>query len=135
MTNTITRRFEFDMGHRVTSHDGLCKNLHGHRYRADVTITGEIPGSGMIHDFGLVKAKLSELIDSLDHGFMVWKEDPDCDKLLAIGGRILVMPFIPTAENIARHILDEAQKLLAPLQVVKVRVYETPNCYADASSK
>jgi 6-pyruvoyltetrahydropterin/6-carboxytetrahydropterin synthase len=121
------------MGHRVSSHDGQCKNLHGHRYTAKVTILGDIPGSGMIEDFGLVKAKLSELIDALDHGFMVWKEDPDCDKLLAIGGKILVMPFIPTAENIARYILEESQKLLGHLQVVKVRVYETPNCYADAS--
>lgn len=122
------------MGHKVSSHNGLCKNLHGHRYTALVTIAGEIPGSGMIEDFGLVKAKLSVLIDSLDHGFMVWSEDPDCDKLLAIGGKILIMPFIPTAENIARHLLDQAQKILAPLQVMKVRLQVTPDDRMEVSN-
>ena len=38
----ITTRLEFDAGHRIPNHKSNCKNLHGHRYAIEVTVTGPI---------------------------------------------------------------------------------------------
>lgn len=137
---SITRKFEWDMGHRVTNHDSKCRNFHGHRYVAYFTITGPVietrgaSDEGMVIDFGNVKLLLGSMIELIDHSMMLWSQDPYLSTLQQTGTRIIPVPFIPTAENIAAYLLDEAQKLLTALNltVSKVRVYETPNCYADA---
>ena len=33
----ITRRLEFDAGHRIPDHASQCRHLHGHRYAIEVT--------------------------------------------------------------------------------------------------
>jgi 6-pyruvoyltetrahydropterin/6-carboxytetrahydropterin synthase len=134
----ITRKFEWDMGHRVTNHAGLCKNLHGHRYTALFTVSGEIntdPSSsdnGMVLDFSEMKSRLGEIIGELDHGFMIWKDDRLCNTLVRTETKIIAVDFVPTAENIANYLLKEGQVALPSLKLINVRVYETPNCYADA---
>ena len=54
---TVTRRYEWDMAHRLPEHSGKCSRLHGHRYVAEIDVEGEIDqasGSshGMVLDFG-----------------------------------------------------------------------------------
>ncbi|MDR1848594.1 MAG: 6-carboxytetrahydropterin synthase, partial [Zoogloeaceae bacterium] len=67
----ITRRLEFDAGHRIPDHQSQCRNLHGHRYALEITLEGEVnakPGetdSGMVMDFADIKAIAErELIDA-----------------------------------------------------------------------
>src|ERR1043165_4265890 len=109
---TITRRFEWDMGHRVTNHTGLCKNLHGHRYTALFTVGGELhtdplsSDHGMVLDFSELKSRLGEIIQELDHGFMIWKDDRLCNLLVTIETKIIAVDFVPTAENIANYLLS-----------------------------
>ena len=38
---TITRKLEFDAGHRIPDHKSQCRNLHGHRYTLEITLTGD----------------------------------------------------------------------------------------------
>ncbi|MQM35299.1 MAG: 6-carboxytetrahydropterin synthase QueD, partial [Candidatus Accumulibacter phosphatis] len=38
----ITRRLEFDAGHRIPDHKSQCRHLHGHRYALEITLGGEI---------------------------------------------------------------------------------------------
>jgi 6-pyruvoyltetrahydropterin/6-carboxytetrahydropterin synthase len=38
---TITRRLEFDAGHRIPHHDGQCRHLHGHRYAICLLYTSD----------------------------------------------------------------------------------------------
>ncbi len=40
MKTKISRRIEWDMGHRIPDHQSLCKHPHGHRYVAEVTVEG-----------------------------------------------------------------------------------------------
>ena len=35
---TVTKTVKFDAAHVLTNHQGLCKNLHGHTYRVDVSV-------------------------------------------------------------------------------------------------
>jgi 6-pyruvoyltetrahydropterin/6-carboxytetrahydropterin synthase len=39
---TITRKLEFDAGHRIPDHKSQCRNLHGHRYTLEITLTGKV---------------------------------------------------------------------------------------------
>ncbi|MFZ8988336.1 MAG: 6-carboxytetrahydropterin synthase, partial [Methylophilaceae bacterium] len=36
----ITSRMEFDAGHRIPNHKSSCRNLHGHRYAIEVSLSG-----------------------------------------------------------------------------------------------
>ena len=42
MVTLVTKVIEIDMGHRVPNHKSKCKNLHGHRYRFEVAVNGEL---------------------------------------------------------------------------------------------
>lgn len=132
---SCTRRVEFDAGHRVFGHQGKCRYPHGHRYVVETTVTSpDLNELGMVVDFGDVKTICQRIVDFYDHGFLVFKEDVE---LINAFGRLsdqklVVTQFNPTAENIAQELLRLFQKALAPLSVYRVRVYETPNCWADA---
>jgi 6-pyruvoyltetrahydropterin/6-carboxytetrahydropterin synthase len=141
----VTRRLEFDAGHRIPDHHSLCRNLHGHRYALEVTLKGavrEAPGqshNGMVMDFSQIKMIARKHIVALwDHAFLVYAGDHAVRRVLDTlpGHKTVVLDCIPTAENLARV----AFETLAPhyqryyegeLQLVKVRLYETPNCWAD----
>lgn len=138
---TVTRRLEFDAAHRVPRHESKCRSLHGHRYVVEVTATA--PGldtAGRIVDFGVVKELVGGWLDrEWDHTTIL---DGTLDAPLADfieahqnpGRPVVRLAGPPTAEVMARVILARAQELLAPcgVTVTRVRVYETPNCYADA---
>jgi 6-pyruvoyltetrahydropterin/6-carboxytetrahydropterin synthase len=142
----ITRRLEFDAGHRIPNHDSVCRHLHGHRYALEVTLTGDVvdapgdPHQGMIMDFGAVRAVAQrELIDRWDHAFLAWREDRAVLDFLSTieGHRTVVFESPPTAEHLARTAFDVLQKAYADvygngLRLARVRIYETPNCWADA---
>ena len=72
----ITTRLEFDAGHRIPSHKSQCKNLHGHRYAMEITLSGDIitqentSENGMVMDFSDVKAIAKRaVVDVWDHAF------------------------------------------------------------------
>jgi 6-pyruvoyltetrahydropterin/6-carboxytetrahydropterin synthase len=143
----ITRRLEFDAGHRIPDHASQCRHLHGHRYAIEVTLSGEIidaagkPVNGMVMDFGDMKTIAREhVVDRWDHAFLVYRGDTAVVEFLAgmPDHKTVVLDTIPTAENLAR----EAFRILDPvyrdtygnhLRLERVRLYETPNCWADAA--
>ena len=142
----ITTRLEFDAGHRIPSHKSQCRNLHGHRYAIEITLSGDIieqPGSsdeGMVMDFSDVKAiaRLA-VVDVWDHAFIVYRGDTVVRDFLDSlpNHRTVVMDRVPTAENMAaeafRILKDRYQDVYGNhLRLERVRLYETPNSWADA---
>lgn len=143
----ITRRLEFDAGHRIPDHASQCRHLHGHRYVIEITLTGEIiqadgnPANGMVMDFGDIKriAK-THLVDQWDHAFLAYRKDqPIVDFLATLPGhKTVLLDAVPTAENlvvIAFRILDAQYRdtFGNHLQLERIRLFETPNCWADAT--
>jgi 6-pyruvoyltetrahydropterin/6-carboxytetrahydropterin synthase len=145
---SITRRLEFDAGHRIPNHDGQCRHLHGHRYAIDVTLTGEVahhPGKaddGMVLDFGDIKRLTNEYVVELwDHAFLVARED---EGLVAFLGTLpnhktVIMEHVPTVENLANAAFVILQPIFQKafggrLTLSAIRLYETPNCWADVNS-
>lgn len=142
----ITRRLEFDAGHRIPHHASRCRHLHGHRYALEVTLSGrliETEGAsqqGMVMDFSEVKDIAQRLVvDAWDHAFLASKTDRELLRLLEAipGHRTVVFDAPPTAEHLAAaafRILDGAYRdqYGNGLRLERVRLYETPNCWADA---
>ncbi len=141
----ITRRLEFDAGHRIPDHQSQCRHLHGHRYAIEITLVGDIieaagqPHNGMVMDFSEVKAiAMRQVVDQWDHAFLVWRGDTEIVAFLSrlAGHKTVVLESIPTAENLARiayHLLDPAYRDTYGnhLHLERVRIFETPNCWAD----
>lgn len=138
LLTTVTRRMEFDAAHRVLRHESKCAHLHGHRYAVEMTVQApRLDSVGRVVDFGVVKSAVGAWIDdNLDHGTLVNTEDLDLREwLLMQKQKHFEFPGNPTAEVIAAALLAVGGELLpSPLRVVRVRVYETPNCYAEVSN-
>ena len=142
----ITRRLEFDAGHRIPSHHSKCRHLHGHRYAIEVTLSGSIiteagaAEQGMIMDYSEVKRIANvALVDLWDHAFLVYCQDLDVLQFLQSldDHKTVVLDTPPTAENLALtafRILDAAYRDTYgnDLRLEQVRLFETPNCWADA---
>jgi 6-pyruvoyltetrahydropterin/6-carboxytetrahydropterin synthase len=142
----ITRRLEFDAGHRIPHHKSQCRHLHGHRYALEITLSGEVietegvSEQGMVMDFSDVKEiALEKIANVWDHAFLVYRGDREVLDFLdtLVGHKTVVLDSVPTAENLARaafQILDAAYIDVYGnhLRLERVRLYETPNNWADA---
>jgi len=142
----ITTRLEFDAGHRIPCHKSQCRNLHGHRYAIEITLSGDIiqledtSDNGMVMDFSDVKAIARRaVVDVWDHAFLVYKNDSVVlDFLKSLPDhKTVIMNSVPTAENMAaeafRILQAEYQDTYGNhLRLERVRLYETPNSWADA---
>jgi 6-pyruvoyltetrahydropterin/6-carboxytetrahydropterin synthase len=141
VNTTVTRRLEWDMGHRLEDHESKCRNLHGHRYAVELTLAGPVVTErgnserGMVADFGRAKALLSTLLEEWDHGMMLSSTDPFLLVFKALPTKVITVEFAPTAENIASAIFKYASDKLygSPVEVVTVTVWETPTCRATVS--
>lgn len=113
---TVTKRFEFDYAHKLPNYDGDCANLHGHRGVLEITVKGcpkEFYHEGMIIDFKVLKRTIDPIIEQLDHKYL--------NDLIEN----------PTAENICLWVYKQIQETYLRFHLVKIRVYETPDSWAD----
>ena len=123
----------FDSAHFLTDYYGKCENLHGHRWRVEVTLAQDEPQTegtmrDMVLDFGVFKKAVRELAETLDHTFLVEEGSLKPDTLAALeaeGFSLTILPFRTTAENLARYFCDKLIEQGLPVSVVEVD--ETPN--------
>lgn len=102
------RYHEIATGHRVYRHESKCAHLHGHNYRIHFTVEApSLDSVGRVMDFSVIKEKLCMwLEDNWDHKFLVWEEDPWSTALVAIDPTVVLVPFNPTAENMAQYLVE-----------------------------
>ncbi len=108
----LTIRGDFASAHFIPGYAGKCKDLHGHTWKTEVTVeNGALDKLGMVVDFKVIKQQLKDFLMRIDH---VCLND---------------LPYFkannPTTENLAKYIFDEFGKIAHPLQVKKVRVWES----------
>ncbi len=142
---TITRKLEFDAGHRIPDHKSQCRNLHGHRYTIEITLQGRVieddgnSDNGMIMDFSDIKALAKQhLVDVWDHAFLVYAKDQPVRDFLATlpNHKTVVIDKIPTVENLAQIAFDILKAAYQDrygtgLHLHKLMLHETPNCWAE----
>ena len=146
MVTRIRRWVETDTGHRVPNHKSKCRHMHGHRYRweaeleGDVVTLGGVSEEGMLMDFSDVSAILNEYIhDVVDHAFIVYEGDKQALVALSHMGeehRTLIVPFIPTAENLAKWAFEQVEPHISSLYDNKLELHafhvrETPKSSAS----
>lgn len=129
---TVTKTVSFDAAHILTNHKGLCKNLHGHTYRVDVSVAGE--GDDMVMDFKDLKHVAEEVVCAkFDHAFIYNTESPGEREIAAVvekhDMRTVAIPFRSTAENLARYFFGGLKERVPAL--VAVRVWETATSSAE----
>jgi 6-pyruvoyltetrahydropterin/6-carboxytetrahydropterin synthase len=107
------RVFYFDAAHFLPNYKGKCESPHGHTYRLEVEVEGELGGGGMVLDFNEIKKVVErEVIEKLDHSSM---ND--------------VLPN-PTSENITQWIWS---KLEGKLPLSRVRLWEGEGKWVEKS--
>jgi 6-pyruvoyltetrahydropterin/6-carboxytetrahydropterin synthase len=137
-TYSCTRRLEFDSAHRVMLHESKCRNLHGHRYVVEVTAQADkLDSLGRVVDFSVLKSVLGGWLDKeWDHGMIANKDDLGIIEICELAKwKVYKMLSNPTAESMAEHLYVVFNALLrehdTALSVSHIRLYETPNCWAD----
>jgi len=115
---TICKEFKFSAAHKLPYYDGKCKELHGHGFKLQIEVTGDIikegPKQGMIIDFGDLKKIINEIvIERLDHKFLN----------LYMGN--------PTAENLIKDIGKKLPCYLPDgIKLIEIRLWETDTSFA-----
>lgn len=116
---TVTKKFEFEACHHLPHYYGACNNLHGHSYKLEVTVGGELQkeGSkqGMIMDFKDLKQAVKEVvIDKYDHS--------DLNNFFDN----------PTAEIMVKQMaVDIMSRLPKGVYLVSCKLWETSTSYAE----
>ena len=130
----IVKSFGFEASHQLPNHDGKCRNLHGHSYKMEVILRGDLtedagsPKEGMVVDFGDVSSIVKELIiERLDHRFLA-KGD---EQVEIPEEQIMVLGVRTTAENIAGWALDILLRTDLQKYVYGIRLWETTNGRAE----
>jgi len=145
----ITRKGNFDSGHRVMNEFMKCFNIHGHTYLYELTFSFEnMEEIGYAIDFKEIKRVFCQWIDDiLDHGMILNPKDELLIKTTKEYGTKLWLMSLngegeycnPSVENIAKEIfmsMDILSKTLygdskTGLKIHGVKIYETPNCFTE----
>jgi 6-pyruvoyltetrahydropterin/6-carboxytetrahydropterin synthase len=98
------------------------------------SLNNKLDDVGRVIDFSEIKDRLCKWLDDCwDHRFLVWCDDPLALKLQSLDHTVVVVPFNPTAENLAMHLV----KVVAPerfvgtgVELVACEVQETRKCSA-----
>ncbi len=106
----------FAAAHNLRNYKGKCEDLHGHNYKIRVVLSGmELDSTGLLYDFVNLKQVIRSIIASLDHKYL--NELPPFDTLN------------PSAENLAKHIYDQATRQLPASPtgagIASITVWET----------
>jgi len=148
---SITKIFEWPMSHRLENHNSSCKNIHGHSYKMEVTVSRsytelstKAEGSsveGMVIDFSELKNAVNTvIIEPLDHAFAYNKNDKvnrEIAKFLKkkIDQKLAPFPYRITAENMAKDFLCELNEFFnahgGVIKCTKIKLYETSASFAE----
>ncbi|OYT10569.1 MAG: 6-pyruvoyl tetrahydropterin synthase [Bacteroidetes bacterium 4572_112] len=134
----ISKEFIWEMSHRISEHKGLCKNIHGHTYKMAVKLKGEPAEDGMLLDYYDMAIIVDPLVDELNHAFLVEKKDKVMlDFLIENEFKYKVIDKASTAENISEMMIERLMpefKKFPNLSSMKIRIYETPDTYAETKT-
>ncbi len=114
----------FSSAHQLIGYNGVCENLHGHNWTAEVFVrTDKLDEVGLGIDYKILKDHTESILSKLDH--------ENINK---------VVPFDkinPSSENIARWLFQELSAVINTnnLKVFRVNINETENFSASYSEE
>ena len=157
MQVSVKKELAFEYAHRLLDYNGKCSNIHGHNQKVWVyfervlnqhSAPSEVVNDlGMVIDFNDIKSGIGKWIDdNWDHALILHMADKEnIDRFSDGKNKMFLMPYNPTAENMARYLLDVVGPALydAPfnrpaegeaygVQLYKVEVFENDKSAAVA---
>lgn len=144
----VTKEVTFDCAHMLSGHEALCKNLHGHTYKVQISVIGsrlkEGSSAGMVIDFKHLKQAIKDVImDKFDHAVIFSSEEfrGEAEEELYAWAkkhelRHHVMPARTTAENMAIYFYKQFREYFETHEIpnvvgIDVKVFETPTSCAE----
>ncbi len=113
----------FSAAHRLRNYRGLCENLHGHNWKVEATVAADtLDGAGMVIDFSLLKHKLQQILDVLDHQYL-----NDIDPFKDLN---------PSSEHVAAYLFERLADALrdTPVRLISISVWESDRAKATYTS-
>ena len=118
----LTKSFTFDAAHHLHLYEGKCKNLHGHTYRLELTVSGHVNEIGIVIDFDELKSMYKDVIESrMDHRYL----------------NAVLPPMNTTAENMIVWMWEELDRALQKdvyqdqgIRLEEISLFETPTSKA-----
>ncbi|EHK91399.1 6-carboxytetrahydropterin synthase QueD [Aggregatibacter actinomycetemcomitans] len=135
----VSKEFSFDMAHLLDGHDGKCQNLHGHTYKLQVEVRGNLyqegAKQGMVIDFSDLKKTVNHaILEPMDHAFIYDQTSERESKIAALlqqlDSKTFGVPFRTTAEQLAQFIFNQL-KYQNNHPVSAVRLWETPTSFCE----
>ena len=137
----LTKHFEIEMAHALKGYNGACKFIHGHSYKLEVTVKGELindpssPKNAMLMDFkDLKKIVKSEIIEVYDHALVLQENyDEETEALLAKKEhKVVYMPAPPTCEHLIASFAESIKnKLTSHIKLHSAKLYETATSFGE----
>ena len=106
---TVSKDFlVFASGHFITYGDGTCEPLHGHNYRAGVTLWGDLDRHALVYDFVTLKREMVAIIGLLDHRMLLPTDNPQISIAVAEGE-------IEVRTGSVRYVFPEQDVIVLPI--------------------
>ncbi len=115
MQAEVIKTFRFEAAHSLSGapEGHKCRQLHGHSYRVDIHVTGDVDEtSGWVIDFGDIKKTIEPILDELDHRNL--NEIPGLEN--------------STSEFMARYLWERIAPVLSGLSAITVWESDTSRC-------
>jgi len=134
MRANLYKVVSFDASHRLLHYVGKCNQLHGHHWKVEIWVEGEVDNkTQIIVDYNTIK----NVIERFDHMVILNKMDPMVSCLEKYQS-VIKVPGDPTSELLAEYLKnmlendDEFKR--ANAKVTKIRVWESPTSCAEITN-
>lgn len=134
---SVTKTFRVPVGHRLSLHLGLCKNVHGHNLKLEICVKSKVLNDNwMVIDFSDLKQIVNKIIEKWDHTLLLNENDHEFINALSQTTKILEIPGEPTAENLCYRLFEEIRIELDTqyrlgIKINFVRIWENDDAYAE----
>lgn len=126
------------MAHAIHGYTGACKNIHGHSYELEVTVSGcttkdeYIPAPGFIINFKELKQLVTDsIIRMIDHKLVLSQDYTTAHPTIGSLENLVIFEAEPTAENLLIHFKQILlQALPSNSKLVELKLYETKDSFA-----
>lgn len=127
----LYKEVSFDASHRLLHYQGKCHNLHGHRWKVEIRLTGKVDEeTNILVDYNEIK----RVVNRYDHQIILNGDDPMVSRIEEFHP-VITTPGDPTSELLAVLIRDSIEGEYAQsgrnIRVESIRVWESPTCYAE----
>lgn len=127
----LYKEVSFDASHRLLHYQGKCHNLHGHRWKVEVWLSGFTDEeTNILVDYNEIR----EIVDYYDHEIILNEADPMVSRIREFHD-VITTPGDPTSELLARLIRDAIELRYKDtgrdITVDMIRVWESPTGCAE----